>query len=229
VAAVARRGRAARTADAVAERAPDGGPPIHLRDRMFEPGDSGPGNVYMDRRQGFYGNGVNMTEDITGLVNREAFTVIAHGSPGSSTFARRRSGGEISPRAMAETMVEGGYRGGDVVLVSCSAACSPLPVLLRAELDDVLARRGHTGRVDLIAAPSTTVRGNYRVNPDGHWQVFDRDTSPMPAPREPRGAGTWAGVVVVGGSIAGSQAVPERPEAPRRDTGTRYVATGIEG
>jgi Flp pilus assembly pilin Flp len=138
-----------------------------------------PGGMYLGRQQGVRGIGVNMTEDMNALGRFGVFTVVAHGSADATQFYTHRAAGRaISPREMASTMVDGGYRGGDVMLASCETACSRLPLQLRAELDGQLAARGETARVGTIAAPTHDVRGDGRVDAPGHWRLFDADTQP---------------------------------------------------
>jgi Flp pilus assembly pilin Flp len=231
--------KATRATRAVA-RGPSGealdAPPISWGGRVFGDDDRemAPGGIYMRGRRGYDTIGVNMTEDIhDALGRRGVYTVVAHGRPGASAFARTSEGGTITPREMAATMIEGGYRGGDVALVSCSAACSRLPLTLRRELDDQLARRGEPGRVGTIAAPTDSVYGDGVVLGDGHWRLFEHDTAPLlpPVSRD-----SWAGVLVVGGAVGGSAAVSdgtpsaaERERQRRRSDETEWVRTGPEG
>jgi hypothetical protein len=185
--------------------------------------DMSPGGVYMGKRSGIVGVGVNLTDDVLVVARSGVFTVAAHGAPGATTFARHRwYGGEIGPGDMADTMIMGGYRGGDVVLTSCGTACSRLPGELRRELDIRLEETVHGGRVGTIAAPSHSVYGDGTVLGDGHWRVFDADTAPLPAPPGP---GRWAAPVVVAGATAGAAVVDPAPPPSTGALGERAEIT----
>jgi Flp pilus assembly pilin Flp len=163
-----------------ASKTADTGAPVTWLRGFDTPLDMRPGAMILGRGIGIRGVGVNLTDDIGAvLAPHGVYTVAVHGGARSTTFATRGAGGQsLSPREIASTMIEGGYRGGDVTLLSCSAGCNRLPLDLRRELDGRLAARGEAGRVDTIAAPTSSVRADGIVDGDGHWRLFDRDTQP---------------------------------------------------
>jgi Flp pilus assembly pilin Flp len=140
------------------------------RDRLL----IGPGS-------GVSGRALNLTDDVYMVAEPGAFTVSAHAQRGAVSFGDG-AGRELAPRQVAGAMIDHGYRGGDVVMMSCESACSSLPRSLRSELDSMLEARGERGRVGTIAAPTETVTGTGHVDRGGHWRLFDSDTPEHPGP-----------------------------------------------
>lgn len=119
------------------------------------------------------GHGVNMTKDGARSLLQptgDAFHISVHGTPNGTFSDGKRT---LTPREVAERMVDSGYAGGDVILTACHSGATDLPDQLRVELQAVFSSRHITATVGTIAAPTQAVNGRGSVQNGGHWQLFD--------------------------------------------------------
>ena len=127
------------------------------------------------------GRALNLTSDRVFPVPEtdDAFYVAGHADRGAMHLSADEVGNKrLMTRKVAQSMVDKGYRGGDVVLLGCESARTEIPVKLRTELNRELKRRKVDAKVGTIAAPTEAVDGFGIVDEPGHWRLFDADTTP---------------------------------------------------